>query len=644
MFNLSFLNAGVLLASIAAIIPLLIHLFAKQKPKVVFFSSLKFVKMSLQERNKSIKLRNILLILIRTLIILLTILALSRPTLKLSFMKNKGAHHDTAVAVILDNSLSMDYLVDNETELQKAKDIVKKINNMLTDKDMSIIISRDNAWNLMNSHLIQGKINEKLLSSLGMAWKSDKMNDLIALATEKLNESHYLNKEIYVISDFQDEGEKLNKSSIPVFFIPSSNQQSRKNVACINTKVLSSLTEQVMQRSLEFEIKNFSDENYNNAIVKLSLNSADISEKMINIQAGQVKNDSFIITSPQYGWNYGWIEVKDERLTFDNRHYFSFYIDPKVTVGVFSNSSLPKPLQKMLLLYGAEFKYLDINSFSVDRLQEYSFYLFDLNRYSSQAKLILGNIQEHNKNALIVLNRGINADDLNWLENITGTDISPINESEIVINYINTHHPMMSVFQQEHVKNQRVIPAFSVKPRTNVNTLLHSNQNIIAFEKYFAVWNFDFKNENNNFMYDSFFPVFAYQTFQYINTNTPTKQQYFCNDLIELFDAEVKENFNRTISIKNSSYRFVEPGIYEVNEKKKGIDLYSVNLDNFNESDYKRIGKKQEKNVFVLDEKWQNNILQSRLGYELWKYLLIIVLLLIALEMIIVKKHERRNS
>ncbi|MDX9870522.1 MAG: hypothetical protein RBS92_07340, partial [Candidatus Cloacimonadales bacterium] len=77
---------------------------------------------------------------------------------------------------------------------------------------------------------------------------------------------------------------------------------------------------------------------------------------------------------------------------------------------------------------------------------------------------------------------------------------------------------------------------------------------------------------------------------------------------------------------------------------KKGIDLYSVNLDSFNESDYKRIGKKQEKNVFVLDEKWQNNILQSRLGYELWKYLLFIVLLLIVLEMIIVKKHERRNS
>ena len=133
MFNLSFLNAGILIAGLAAIIPLLIHLFAKQKPKKIYFSSLLFIKKSLKERNKSIKIKNILLIIIRTLIILLSILAIARPALKIPILKNKQAHHDTAVAIILDNSLSMDYLTDTETEFQKAKSTIQKINNMLMD-------------------------------------------------------------------------------------------------------------------------------------------------------------------------------------------------------------------------------------------------------------------------------------------------------------------------------------------------------------------------------------------------------------------------------------------------------------------------------------------------------------------------------
>jgi len=42
--NLSFLNSLFLIGLIAAIIPILIHLFIKYKPRIVYFSSLRFLK------------------------------------------------------------------------------------------------------------------------------------------------------------------------------------------------------------------------------------------------------------------------------------------------------------------------------------------------------------------------------------------------------------------------------------------------------------------------------------------------------------------------------------------------------------------------------------------------------------------------
>ena len=41
---LSFLNTTVLIAAVAALIPLIIHLFSKRKVKIIEFSSLKHLK------------------------------------------------------------------------------------------------------------------------------------------------------------------------------------------------------------------------------------------------------------------------------------------------------------------------------------------------------------------------------------------------------------------------------------------------------------------------------------------------------------------------------------------------------------------------------------------------------------------------
>ena len=60
------------------------------------------------------------------------------------------------------------------------------------------------------------------------------------------------------------------------------------------------------------------------------------------------------------------------------------------------------------------------------------------------------------------------------------------------------------------------------------------------------------------------------------------------------------------------------------------------------ESNYQRFSKTKHKNIAFLGQDWEEDILQTRYGFEIWKYLLIVVLILFALEMFIIKKEENK--
>jgi mannose/fructose/N-acetylgalactosamine-specific phosphotransferase system component IIC len=75
---LSFLNGGILIALLAVAIPLLIHLINRQNQIKIKFSTLRFLKTIEEKRIKKIKIYQLLLILLRSLIILFLVLSFAR--------------------------------------------------------------------------------------------------------------------------------------------------------------------------------------------------------------------------------------------------------------------------------------------------------------------------------------------------------------------------------------------------------------------------------------------------------------------------------------------------------------------------------------------------------------------------------------
>ncbi|KPL01636.1 MAG: hypothetical protein AMJ73_10285 [candidate division Zixibacteria bacterium SM1_73] len=139
MFN--FLNPIFLFAAGAAVLfPLLIHLFNRQKVKKVFFSSLLFLRSLEKTRMRRVKIKEYLLLLIRSLIILLVVAAFARPAIRGGFVSKVGAHAKTSVVILLDDSYSMRYETKEGSLFDLAKKKARKIINQLKEGDDASLI------------------------------------------------------------------------------------------------------------------------------------------------------------------------------------------------------------------------------------------------------------------------------------------------------------------------------------------------------------------------------------------------------------------------------------------------------------------------------------------------------------------------
>ncbi|MFQ5845887.1 MAG: BatA domain-containing protein [Planctomycetota bacterium] len=100
---IGFLQPIALLGLAAAAIPPLLHLIGRKLPPTVVFPAIRYLTATEREYSRRLKLRNLLLLVLRTVIIVLLVLAAARPVARVGA---GTSHPPTALALVVDNSLS----------------------------------------------------------------------------------------------------------------------------------------------------------------------------------------------------------------------------------------------------------------------------------------------------------------------------------------------------------------------------------------------------------------------------------------------------------------------------------------------------------------------------------------------------------
>ncbi|MBW6513129.1 MAG: BatA domain-containing protein [Candidatus Syntrophosphaera sp.] len=642
---MSFLNSGLLLFTAATILPLIIWLLAKKKPKRVVFPTLRFIKASQEQEKKRTRLKNILLLIIRMLIILLVTLAATRPLLQSKHLKPAQKHPPTAIAILLDTSFSLDYVRESRSDLDRAKDAVREIEALCTPQDRLVLITSDEAWNRLHAQIYAGSFPQGLISQIGVTYSPLPLANMVSLAEEKLRETQLANRELYLITDGQKqeypvpEGQNLNVINI-------AQDREFDNLSCSGAAVLPQLVEKSRRQSIEFRLSNHGAEDRNEVLVKVVLGDAKVAEKFVNLPARQTVNQSIVVDIRQDGWQSGYVEVMDDRLEHDNRSHFAFpfQLAPRVAV-ISDRAALPLYLRSLLQVYtgpGGRIDVLDPQSINLATLNQYQTFVLQASTHlSPKLRELVETLRSGGRGVLFCLDQNLSPEQKTWLGGLFGVSIGAFQAREGSIGYVNPHHFTTSLMAGKNIQYKGITGFWQISG-TDATTLLAGGGDVFALAKdNFLLWNFDLASQRSAFFLDAAFAVFAYRSLEYTSSIIASGESHALGDAVSAHQVVLPDG--SVLVLANRTHTLAQPGIYTLRKADGSETLLAVDTPR-QESEFEPMDYKGLKNVKLLGANWQNALFHTRLGHDLWKILMAAALLLVVLEIILVKAEELRPT
>lgn len=194
------LNPLFLGAAVAIAVPIFLHLFQRHETRRFSFPALRYLERTEREHARRIRLRQLLLLLTRVAILLLLVGAGAR----LVFSGRGASHPPTAVAIVLDNSLSSGLVIGETRVLDRLRALADAALDQATDEDRFWVIRAGEPW----LPAIPGGAAEAR-AAIDATEASDGEGDLTAAlerAVELLRTSQLPQREIHLLSDMQRTG------------------------------------------------------------------------------------------------------------------------------------------------------------------------------------------------------------------------------------------------------------------------------------------------------------------------------------------------------------------------------------------------------------------------------------------------------
>lgn len=345
---MSFLNPLMLAALAAAAIPVILHLINLRKLRTIEFSSLTFLKELQKTTIRRLKLRQLLLLILRTLIILLLVMAFARPTLKGSFAEGMGPKARATAVILLDDSFSMTAADGSGEYLKQAREAARNLLDLLTDDDEVHVLPLSRAGqagadSVTTRSTIAGAIS--LLEDIRPTPLHRKLEDGLRVAAKILSASDNLVQEVYVISDFQSGLLRTNKNDEEELFGPqvrlfliaigpigSNGTRTVRNLSIESLSIPNAILEARKPFTLDLTVANHSPAPVESHLVSIFLNGTRVAQKGVPIPAGERTRTSFVIVPPSAGFQNIVAGLESDDLEFDNRRFASLRLSETIRV------------------------------------------------------------------------------------------------------------------------------------------------------------------------------------------------------------------------------------------------------------------------------------------------------------------------
>ncbi len=631
MFSLSFLNSSLLIASLSALIPILIYFFAKRRPDRVIFSSLKFIISSKEERKSKINLKNILLLIIRTLIILFLTLLFARPILKTFLGIDSNYHAPTTISVIADNSLSMDYYSQSTQRLELLKEKLKVINSKLTNDDYLRIYTKDSF--ITSQKFMQGSIPDSLIAKINVTYNPLPLDSLISQAINNKERIPTANHEIYLFTDGNEPITLLDSLTNIKYSIIDQQKEWNNLAANINSSQVVS-NNNIKQLSIDYTIHNYGTKDLQDRLVRLNYNDRSF-DRFISIEANKSWQGNFTIPIEKTGWQKGFIEIQDEYYLQDNRGYFSFYfnLNPNITI-ITEETNVSLPLQTMISIFAGNpenIKYVAQNRVNNQLISSTDIFIFyKLNSLASNIQSLLDQLDKDKRGSLVILSPDSDSSVSNYVKSNFDIEVSKGLSRNQYPDWTNTYNEIMQEISSNQFQEMRFNDLVKAQINSKNKSILTANkQPLIATNNNTYLLFFD---DNNDFVTSASYPVFMNKLFEKLSNSNLEIKSYYQGNSIDLPKGALVNNKE----VFSSKFIFKDLGIYKVVTGSK-IAFYAVNqsenqlIESINSS-----STIPDRYINITGD-LESNLFSESGSFELLKYLLYAILFLFLAELLLVK-------
>jgi len=323
-----FVNPLVLIGLVVAALPILVHLFNFRKPKKLDYSSLALLQSLQRTTMQRLRLRNWLLLILRTLALCALIIVFARPSLVGSSATQFLGKANVSMVIAIDASLSMMQRDTEGTRFEQAKSVAQSIINASDPGDEIFIMQS-------NTPLLDPVSS---LDDLSPMDQTQSATATIRSAAELISErGTHFNQIVYYIGDLQrstlsDSLETKIGESVQVFLVPVGHSDIRPNVSIESVQVTSRIVDQGSPIEVESIIVNHGETLINNHAVSLYLNRTHVAQTTASLPPNIPVSVLLRGTTSTRGWIEGSVVTEDDPFAYDNERHFSLNIPEERTI------------------------------------------------------------------------------------------------------------------------------------------------------------------------------------------------------------------------------------------------------------------------------------------------------------------------
>ena len=712
---MTFLNPFLLLGLAAAAIPIIIHLFNLRKLKTVEFSSLQFLKELQKTKMRRVKVRQILLLILRTLLIVLIVLAFARPALRGS-MGTIGSRAKSTMVILLDDSPSMSVRDERGAVFARATAAVGNLLNLVKEGDELYFIKLSDVRHKDVFPPASVSAVRDVLEKASPSMETAAFRDALGAVAKVLAGTKNFNQEVYLVTDAQAtqfftsarDSADLFDDRVKFFVVETGREQDNAGVDSLD--VATQIISMNKPVSMKATVRNFGRTPMNNSLMSVYVDGVRVVQQSLDIAAQSTGTADFFVTPKRRGILRGYVQIEDDALDADNRRFFAVNVPEDINVLMIGGKPQDTRLVSLALTLGGDSSLAGV--FTTTQTTQAQFPSLDINKFDV---LVFSGVREFTPTDADRIAQFVGAgggaalfpDDESDIPNWNVTLFSklgippcgpPQGEQSVSgssgtrgflsFDRVDYDHPLFQgLFEQNvigrrvsrSIESPRVFKAIKPQAGNKGHTIisLSDGSGFLTEYEHGAGHVLLFSVEANLGWSDFpvkgvFAPLLHRSTVYLAQENRRTSTNIVGDDItvaLRLKNAAEKNVYafrspggveERVIPHTNTrsglstfeSSPASETGIYELRDGRDILHAAAVNVDAA-ESDlrhatneelaefWNRVGVKETRtDRLEASEKVEATVLESRLGVELWKYLLVLAIVVALVEMAVAREAK----